>query len=63
MNVKEFEKQLRLNYSSKKTVESYMKQIRPFLNFCNGKVTQDNLDEYFLNRREKVSTTSCNLWT
>ncbi len=62
MLINKFEKQLKLNYSSQKTVESYIKQMRPFLRFCNNNITQENLDNYLLERREKVSPTSYNLF-
>lgn len=62
MIIEEFERQLKLNYSSQKTVESYIKQVRPFLKFCDNNITQENLDDYLLQRREKVSPTSYNLF-
>lgn len=62
MDVHKFEKQLKLTYASNKTIESYMKQIRPFLKFCNGEITQTKVDDYIINRREKVCTSSCNLF-
>ena len=62
MTIEEFEKQLRIKNSSDKTIQTYLKQIRPFLNFCEGDVSQDNIDKYLINRRESVSDSSFNLF-
>lgn len=62
MTIEDFQTQLRIKNSSNKTIQTYLKQIRPFLKFCDGEVTQDNINKYLINRRETVSTSSCNLF-
>lgn len=62
MTVETFKEQLRINNSSTKTIETYLKQMRPFLRFCDKEVTQEKINKYMIERRETVSTTSCNLF-
>ncbi len=62
MNIQNFEKQLTLNYSAKKTVEAYINQVKPFIRFCEDNITQEKLENYLLSRRENVSTASYNIF-
>lgn len=62
MDIHNFEKQLRLHYSSEKTIQTYIKQVRPLLSFCKNKLSQEQLDEYLLKRRENITPSSYNLF-
>ena len=62
MNIQEFKKQMQINYSSPKTIQSYVEQIGPFLKFCEGEVSQEGIDDYIILRRQSVATSTCNLF-
>lgn len=62
MDINIFERKLKLNYNSHQTIQTYINQIKPFILFCDGEITQENLDDYLLKRREEISTASYNLF-
>lgn len=62
MNIKKFEKQLQINFTSNKTIKTYIDQVGPFLKYCDGDITQEKIDNYMINKREKIKTSSCNVF-
>jgi len=62
MNIKEFERYLKVNCKSKTTIKTYLEQINPFLKYCDNKISQEKIDDYMINRKKNVSTATCNLF-
>ena len=58
MNLEKFNEWLKLNYNSKRTVESYFQQVNAFGKFCNYEFTQDNLNKYLIKWREEEKSNS-----
>jgi len=50
--INKFEESLKLDQKSDKTVESYLKQVKPYLQFCNNKPSQKSLNDFILQKRE-----------
>ena len=58
-----FEQGLKLDQKSDKTIESYLKQVRPYLKFCNNKPTQETLYKFIIQKRDKgLKSSSINLF-
>jgi len=62
--INKFEQSLKLNQKSGKTIESYLKQVKPYLKFCKDKPSQKTLDDFILQKIENnLASSSINLFT
>jgi len=62
--IKKFEQSLKLDQKSDRTIESYLKQIKPYLKFCNNKPSQQTLNDFILQKVEdNLKPNSINLFT
>lgn len=61
--INKFEQSLKLDQKSNETVKSYLKQVKPYLKFCDNKPSQKSLDDFILQKlKNNLSPSSVNLF-